>query len=252
MIQCPLLLASYIKFQNPSLPPQQVTSSTKQLHPLSSSFIGTDLSKYQIVQPSNDPESLDNVIRFIQPCVLPDTSSPQGKCTVVTWRGILTKIMTNEVVTLLACRHRNILFVREDAQGRRKSPFHPAENWGRAFEKVLVEERGANGEEHEFACVFKSRLAGIKLVYGAEVDCTDGAGKFVELKTSKVFGKNSHEEARFVERKIPKFWAQCYLVGIERLLVGFRDDNGVVRELRWFNTKEMQKQVPYNVSLKFN
>ena len=241
MFQSPLLIATFIKNEKPSISSQKVSSPTKYLTSSIRSLIGTDLNSWEVSSTSNEPEGLDNVVKFIDPLILNDTN---GKCSLVTWRGILTKIMTNEPITLLACKYKNVLFVRESTEGRRKSShFHPAEKWGRAFEKLFVE--SSIKEEHELGCVFKSRLGGTKLIYGAEIDCVDENGKFIELKTSRVLGNEVYRNGPFVERKMPKFWAQCYLVGIESLLVGFRDDFGVVKDLQFLATREMQSHVPH-------
>lgn len=41
----------------------------------------------------------------------------------------------------------------------------------------------------------------------------NGKEQFVELKTSKVI-KNKKDQNIFEKIKIPRVWAQCYLVGI--------------------------------------
>ena len=38
-----------------------------------------------------------------------------------------------------------------------------------------------------------------------------------------------------------KWWAQSFLVGIERVVVGFRDDDGTVRRLHAYPTKQLPK-----------
>jgi RAT1-interacting protein len=55
----------------------------------------------------------------------------------------------------------------------------------------------------------------------------------VELKTSAAF--NPHQ-ARGFERKLLKFWAQSFLLGVPKIIVGFRDDNGVLLQLQEFQT----------------
>lgn len=41
--------------------------------------------------------------------------------------------------------------------------------------------------------------------------------------------------------KLIKWWSQSFLVGIERIICGFRDDDGVVQHLQNFNTKDLPK-----------
>lgn len=44
----------------------------------------------------------------------------------------------------------------------------------------------------------------------------------------------------FRARKYAKWWSQCYLTGIERILLGFRDDSGVVRRIQTLSTKDIE------------
>ena len=39
-----------------------------------------------------------------------------------------------------------------------------------------------------------------------------------------------------------KWWAQSFLVGIERVVVGFRDDDGTVHRLHAYATKQLPKE----------
>jgi len=42
--------------------------------------------------------------------------------------------------------------------------------------------------------------------------------------------------------KLLKWWAQSFLIGISKIVCGFRDDDGIVREIREFQTSEIPKQ----------
>jgi len=42
--------------------------------------------------------------------------------------------------------------------------------------------------------------------------------------------------------KLLKWWAQSFLIGISKVVCGFRDDAGIVRHIREFQTSEMAKQ----------
>lgn len=42
--------------------------------------------------------------------------------------------------------------------------------------------------------------------------------------------------------KLMKWWAQSYLVGIPRIICGFRDDEGIVKNLQTFKTVEIPKE----------
>lgn len=41
-------------------------------------------------------------------------------------------------------------------------------------------------------------------------------------------------------RKYAKWWSQCYLTGIEQILLGFRDDYGIVRQMQTLLIKDIE------------
>ena len=89
-------------------------------------------------------------------------------------------------------------------------------------------------------------LEGVKLAMAAEVDCAargaDGRDAYVELKTSKQL-RSERETASFEKHKLLKFWLQSFLAGVPRIVVGFRDDGGVVRGLRPVETMRIPRMV---------
>ncbi|TID15766.1 hypothetical protein CANINC_004295 [Pichia inconspicua] len=109
----------------------------------------------------------------------------------------------------------------------------------------------------QYGIIVKTTIGKTPLLLGAEVDCvwdykpTDGSdplSHYVELKTtgplsdpSKVFG---------FENKILKTWAQCFLVGIPRIIYAFRDSTLKIRSIEEFKTEEIPlliKNNPLNV-----
>ncbi|CEP62987.1 decapping nuclease LALA0_S06e08438g [Lachancea lanzarotensis] len=100
-----------------------------------------------------------------------------------------------------------------------------------------------NGEQ--FVTVVRSGVGSCKLVMGAEVDCvfdfsesgSDNLKHYAELKCTK--GVSSVAEARRFERKIFKTWLQCFLVGIPRIIYGFRDDNFILKSVEEYSTHEI-------------
>lgn len=53
------------------------------------------------------------------------------------------------------------------------------------------------------------------------MDCVDEQGRMVELKTSMVI-RGARDEQRF-EEKMLRFYMQSFLLGVGRVVVGFRD-----------------------------
>ena len=64
---------------------------------------------------------------------------------------------------------------------------------------------------------------------------------WVELKTSAEIS-NDRDSLKF-ERKLLKFWIQSFLLGVPKIVVGFRDKNGLLMRLEEIETKT----IPGNV-----
>ncbi|PSN38528.1 Decapping and exoribonuclease protein [Blattella germanica] len=100
-------------------------------------------------------------------------------------------------------------------------------------------------EREELCLIFTTKLNGMSLLFGAEMDgvlshtkISDVSGlaqaKFVELKTSRQI--ESHKQFNNFKRfKLLKWWCQNFLVGVEYLVCGFRNDEGIVQTLEQFH-----------------
>lgn len=98
----------------------------------------------------------------------------------------------------------------------------------------------------EYCIMVKTSIGSTSLLLGAEVDCvydfkpTDGSNAlshYVELKTTTPI--NDPEKIFAFERKLLKTWAQCFLVGIPRIIYGFRDSQLKVRSIEEFKTEDI-------------
>lgn len=109
----------------------------------------------------------------------------------------------------------------------------------------------------QYGIIVKTTIGKTPLLLGAEVDCvwdykpTDGSdplSHYVELKTT---GPLSDPGKVFTfENKLLKTWAQCFLVGIPRIIYAFRDSTLKVRSIEEFKTEEIPlliKNNPLNV-----
>jgi RAT1-interacting protein len=70
--------------------------------------------------------------------------------------------------------------------------------------------------------------------------------QWVELKTSEELPPPQRQLYRDIlkfERKLLKFWAQSFLLGVPKITVGFRSKAGVLRGLQTFNTHELPGMV---------
>ncbi|KAI9342642.1 RAI1 like PD-XK nuclease-domain-containing protein [Obelidium mucronatum] len=117
----------------------------------------------------------------------------------------------------------------------------------------------------QFCSIVKTRVGAHDVFMGAEVDClmppTDDASKnhnqtslpsplssdvrqslYAELKTNRVLSNHNHT-ASFHKNKLLKTYFQCFLAGIPKVVVGFRDDHGYVESLKVFKTLEIPRMV---------
>ncbi len=101
-------------------------------------------------------------------------------------------------------------------------------------EKPTLEHHESPDPESNYASVVVTRLNQKSLVYGAEIDCCmldehSTLGDYCELKTS--FGK-SIDDLNFEKNiKFLKWWLQSFLVGIETIKVGMKNEQGIVSKI---------------------
>jgi len=75
-------------------------------------------------------------------------------------------------------------------------------------------------------------------MYGAEVDCIDEDGTFLEVKTQfKAIG-----HGRNFQTKAMKWWLQSALGGIRTIIAGIRDDNGIVERIQKVEVSELKRR----------
>ena len=60
---------------------------------------------------------------------------------------------------------------------------------------------------------------------------------WVELKTSAEI--ESERDMLKYERKLLKFWIQSFLLGVPKIIVGFRSKNGILQRLEELETKNI-------------
>lgn len=67
---------------------------------------------------------------------------------------------------------------------------------------------------------------------------------WVELKTSVT--PRSDRDIEFFHAKLLKFWAQSYLIGVSRIMVGFRSREGMLESVKELRTAELPGVRPRN------
>lgn len=100
----------------------------------------------------------------------------------------------------------------------------------------------------QWCSVVKTSIGGVRLLIGGEVDCiTPSPGPittadFIELKTNIAIS-SARDEAAFERNKLLKHYVQSFLLGVPRVIVGFRTREGILTGLQTFPTLEIPRLV---------
>jgi len=105
----------------------------------------------------------------------------------------------------------------------------------------------------QYCSIVQTGLGDHSIVIGGEVDAVwdvkpedqNQPIKWVELKTSAELSGKSGDLYNF-ERKLLKFWAQSFLLGVPKIIVGFRSRDGILQRLEEFNTTAIPGNVKRN------
>lgn len=97
----------------------------------------------------------------------------------------------------------------------------------------------------QYCSIVRTGIGNHTLILGGEVDavlgCKPDEGDesqipYIELKTSEDFDPRDGKSAVKFERKMCRFWAQSFLLGVPSVVVGFRDRDGWLRRMEEFKT----------------
>jgi RAT1-interacting protein len=137
--------------------------------------------------------------------------------------------------------------------------------WGYKFEKLALiptspkhtprdeierHQKGVVSNHAQHCSIVNTAFGPHSLILGGEVDglvsSPEQPVQWVELKTSEELPpprQQQHRDILKFERKLLKFWAQSFLLGVPRITVGFRSKAGILRSLQTFNTHEIPGMV---------
>ena len=105
-------------------------------------------------------------------------------------------------------------------------------------------------EAEEFCAMYSAEIDGKKILYGAEMDGVIGANgscqtleelrklEMVEVKVKRR-ENNERQLTNFYRFKARNWFLQSFLVGIDKIFVGIRNDEGIVNEVKTISTKEL-------------
>lgn len=195
----------------------------------------------------------------------------------VCFRGLLRLLMSTpydqrESWIVLATKFKGCIFLcaeetpQKQAQKQRETERDKKfMRYGFKFESYILSDhpsKSAPGntqpvlEAEEFCVMFSSSIDGKKILYGAE---TDGVIKnqpvtnLEELKRCRLVEVkvkrreiNERQVTNFYKFKSRNWWLQSFLVGIDNIHVGMRDDDGYVDEVTSISTKELSDEAKKN------
>lgn len=78
-------------------------------------------------------------------------------------------------------------------------------------------------------------------LFGTDREAADILSHYVELKTSRVV-TGQRGAATFLS-KLLRTWAQCFLIGVPKVVYGFRDDDGYLKAVEEYNTDDLPRMV---------
>ena len=98
----------------------------------------------------------------------------------------------------------------------------------------------------QYCSIARTGFGSLSLVIGGEVDCimgekpddADDPIPWVELKTSVEIGNHPRELEKF-ERKLCRMWAQSFLLGVPKIIIGFRTQGGYLSSIQEFETQKI-------------
>ncbi|KAK4184298.1 protein RAI1 [Podospora australis] len=211
-----------------------------------------------------------------------ETKSPID-ANIVTWRGMMTKIMAapfdDDGFEMNATSYRGTIFIEENHafkvkrnaeqnanQSRRRGPIPPEvmQFWGYKFETLCTlprpwgetsrdyiegrEDEIVNNNE-QYCSVVRTGIGKTILCLGGEVDALwdskprqKGAPiNWVELKTSAEI--RSANDQFFFNKKLMKFWIQSFLLGVPKIIVGFRTRDGFLTKIEEMETMSIPNKM---------
>lgn len=197
---------------------------------------------------------------------------------VVCFRGLLRALMcmpyeNREPMIVLATNYRGTIYLcAQETEKRRMERMSQSEmqtrimSYGFKFEQYMMsgkfdEEPNISepvNENEEFCCMFRTKVEGNTILYGAEMDGIDSDGDidlsqadfnqlpFIELKV-KLREERENQRRNYLKFKLRNWWCQCFLVNIKKIIVGTRNNNGIVNQLSELDVRSIPKQVNVNM-----
>lgn len=194
----------------------------------------------------------------------------------VCYRGLLTQVFVTPYFTrdpwcVLATKYKGTVYLCNYVSPERMREYEARDTeysikcsyYGKNFERFVLTEdplvqkiptpSGPLQDIEEFNLALTTKLEGWRIIYAAEVDgVEDDSGvqnkdsarldalRFVEVKT-RMADWTEKQYQNYVKFKLPKWWCQSFLVGVDTIYAGFRSREGRVREIEPLAVSQIPK-----------
>lgn len=174
--------------------------------------------------------------------------------------------------TILASRYKGTIFLcNEETQKEKGRRMNRTDNdkkflrYGFKFERYIFSENPSKPppgnsqpiiESEEFCTMFGTEIDGKRILYGAEVDgviSNDEITTLEELKKCpfaevkvKRREANEYQMKNFYKFKARNWWLQSFLVGIDKIHYGVRNDDGIVGAVEEVKLKDLSDEAKSN------
>ncbi|KAL8694532.1 MAG: hypothetical protein Q9218_000863 [Villophora microphyllina] len=237
--------------------------------------IGANLSKgFDSFEQLNDTvdDHIDSLLKTI--IDLERRSGSRCQADVITWRGMMTKIMATPFDMFNGFIEENNAYKLESRRSQHQQPSQPGapsqdlmSYWGYKFETLSLlpapwaetsreyietrEDLTVNNHA-QYCSIVKTGIGKSRLILGGEVDALWDAKpssssastdpiNWVELKTAAT--PHSDRDILKYERKLLKFWIQSFLLGVPKIIVGFRSRDGILESLEELEAGALPRMV---------
>ncbi|XP_053967051.1 decapping nuclease DXO homolog [Anastrepha ludens] len=229
-------------------------------------------------------EGLDHILKFIfdhrdrltKPLASSEGSLRSLYAEFVCWRGLLRLLMCTPYeyrsdwsIAVTRFNGTFYLWKRDTDQEKMQRAKESVQqrtfaSYGFKFEQYCLSESpflepnatGPVDECSEFSCVFTTKLGGLDVLYGAEMDgiiseqpvVLEGENatsldnlKFIEVKVRQG-NLNRNQLQSYNRHKTRNWWCQSFLVGIQDIYVGLRNERGLVDRIEHTEVRVLPKQ----------
>ncbi|CAF2119051.1 unnamed protein product [Rotaria magnacalcarata] len=234
----------------------------KLIYPLEQKKVHFDLNVgAEYLEVKEPPASLDSMLWWILRHKNEVFIDKKFTFDFLSWRGTLRKIMSSLFDSVLdwrigiirwkGCHFLSVFHTETELKiENEQTPIEKRmQYWGHKFEDYITSDKPPiiPSPKKIFSTLNKATLGRHILLYSCEIDaCTmnsryneeEKQGTYVEVKIT--YAKHLLDLNTASSRKYAKWWQQCYLAGINHMLLGFRNDYGVVECLQPLGVKDIE------------